>query len=403
MANVRKKGRGYEIRVYCGTDIYGKRLEKSKIWVPSVTMTSRQIEKELERQKILFENEVKNAYNPNENITFSNFAKLWLETYGKNNLANSTYVRYTVYLQRINEAIGNYKLKEITPLHLNMFYKSLEADGLNKRKRRDSDGRVLNNGKLSLTTIADHNKIISSILSTAVKWGYVTENAARKADPPKAPYRETACLNEEQTKHLIELLENEPMQYKTMIILLLYTGMRRGELCGLEWNDIDFENQKMRICRSSVYIGGKELQTKEPKTKAGIREITLSKTACVLLKQFKTWQLEQRMKIGDQWVDCDKLFTKRNGLPIHPDTISGWFPKFLKRTDLPHVTLHSLRHTHATLLIAEGTDICTVSKRLGHATTAITLNVYTHALQSKDKEAANAIESVLALKSQKSS
>ncbi len=394
MATARKKGRGYEIRVYCGVDINGKRLDKSRTWIPDSGMTTRQIEKELERQKILFEEEVRNGICPDDRIKFADFSKRWMEEYGKANLAVKTYGRYGDYLKRINQSIGHLKLRDITPMHLNHFYRSLEADGVSKKKKYDSDGNLIDS-KLAPKTIVDHHRLISKILATAVKWGLLERNVAERADPPKIPYREIPYLNEEQVKQMIELLEDEPIQYRTMITLLVYTGIRRGELCGLEWKDIDFENQIMRVCRSSQYVGGKTIITKEPKTKSGIRRFTLSTTACILLKQYRAWQMKQKLKIGDRWQECDRLFTTWEGTPIYPDTVTDWFAKFMRRTDLPYVTLHSLRHTNATLMIAEGTDVCTVSKRLGHANTATTLNIYAHALKSKDREAANNLESVL--------
>ncbi len=394
MATARKKGRGYEIRVYCGVDINGKRLDKSRTWIPDSGMTTRQIEKELERQKILFEEEVRNGICPDDRIKFADFSKRWMEEYGKANLAVKTYGRYGDYLKRINQSIGHLKLRDITPMHLNHFYRSLEADGVSKKKKYDSDGNLIDS-KLAPKTIVDHHRLISKILATAVKWGLLERNVAERADPPKIPYREIPYLNEEQVKQMIELLEDEPIQYRTMITLLVYTGIRRGELCGLEWKDIDFDNQVMRVCRSSQYVGGKTIITKEPKTKSAIRRFTLSTTACILLKQYRTWQMKQKLKIGDRWQECDRLFTTWEGTPIYPDTVTDWFAKFMRRTDLPYVTLHSLRHTNATLMIAEGTDVCTVSKRLGHANTATTLNIYAHALKSKDREAANTLESVL--------
>lgn len=316
-----------------------------------------------------------------------------MEEYGKANLAVKTYGRYGDYLKRINQSIGHLKLRDITPMHLNHFYRSLESDGVSKKKKYDSDGNLIDS-KLAPKTIVDHHRLISKILATAVKWGLLERNVAERADPPKIPYREIPYLNEEQVKQMIELLEYEPIQYRTMITLLVYTGIRRGELCGLEWKDIDFDNQVMRVCRSSQYVGGKTIITKEPKTKSGIRRFTLSTTACILLKQYRTWQMKQKLKIGDRWQECDRLFTTWEGTPIYPDTVTDWFAKFMRRTDLPYVTLHSLRHTNATLMIAEGTDVCTVSKRLGHANTATTLNIYAHALKSKDREAANNLESV---------
>ena len=395
MATARRKGRGYEIRVSCGIDVNGKKLGKSKIWIPDEGMTPRQIEKEVERQKVLFEEEIKNGICPDNKMRFVDFSKRWMEEYAKVNLTIKTYARYEIYLKRINQGIGHLKLKDITLLQLNAFYRSLEVEGANQRKRYDENGNLINGGKLAPKTILDHHRVISKILSTAIKWGLLEKNAAICADPPKVPHREISCLNEDKVRKMLMLLNNEPIQYQTMITLLVYTGIRRGELCGLEWRDIDFENQVMYVCRSSQYIGNKTMITKEPKTKSGIRHFTLSKTACFLLKDYKNWQEEQKTNAGDQWKESDRLFTSWNGNPIHPDTVTDWFSKFIKRSGLPYVTLHSLRHTNATLMIAEGTDVCTISKRLGHANTATTLNIYAHALKSKDKEAANTLESVL--------
>lgn len=395
MATARKKGRGYEIRVSCGIDINGKKLGKSKTWIPDEGMTQKQIEKELARQKVLFEEEVKNGICPDNKIRFVDFSKRWMDEYAKVNLTIKTYARYEIYLKRINQGIGHLKLKDITPLQLNAFYRSLEADGVNQRKRYDENGELINNGKLAPKTILDHHRVISKILSTAVKWGLLEKNVAMRADPPKVPHREISYLNEQEVRQMLTLLEKEPIQYQTMITLLVYTGIRRGELCGLEWKDIDFENQVMHVVRSAQYIGNKTMITKEPKTKSGIRHFSLSIHACILLKKYRRWQLEQKFNAGDQWTESDRLFTSWNGKPIHPDTVTDWFSKFIKRSGLPYVTLHSLRHTNATLMIAEGTDVCTVSRRLGHANTATTLNIYAHALKSKDREAANTLDNVL--------
>ncbi len=396
MATARKRGRGYEIRVFLGLDIHARRLEKSKTWVPGPGMTEKQIEKELERQKVLFEEEVKHGISPNSNIRFKAFADQWMEEYGRDHLAPKTFVRYEGYLERINEAIGHIKLKDLTPFHLNSFYKNLAEDGISKRKVTLPDGRKVN-GKLAPKTIHEHHIVISKILNTAVKWMVLDKNVALQADSPKVPYREINYLDEKETRRMIFLLNSEPIQYRTMILLLLYTGMRRGELCGLEWKDIDFDTGKLRIVRSSQYLGKGQMFTKEPKTKAGIREITLSRNTLRILQDYRLWQNRERLKLGEAWEDTDRLFTQWNGKPIHPDTVTGWFAKFIQRNGFPHVTLHSLRHTNATLLIAEGTDVCTVSKRLGHANTATTLNIYTHALRSKDEEAARKLDEVLAV------
>lgn len=397
MATARKRGRGYEIRVFCGLDSNYKRIDKAKMWIPGEGMTPKQIEKELERQKVLFEQEVKTGRYYSSKMRFREFSEMWVAEYAKKQLAPKTYARYIGLLERINQAIGHLKLKDMKPLHLNRFYDNLAEKGISKRRRRDSSGKFIDEGYLAPKTIYSHHQLISKMLATAVRWQLVDVNIAERADPPKVPHREIQFLNESDTKRLIILLEQEPIQYKTIVTLAIYTGMRRGELCGLEWKDIDFDNQRLQIVRTSQYIGNSTLITKEPKTKSGVREITLSNTACRLLLEFKQWQDDLKNQLGDQWHESDRLFTQWNGLPIYPDTITDWFAKFIRKKGFPHVTFHSLRHTNATLMIAEGTDICTVSKRLGHANTSTTLNVYAHALKSKDLEAADKLEKALAI------
>lgn len=397
MATARPKGRGYEIRVSMGCDMNGKKIVKSKTWVPDKKYTPKQLEKEIERQKMLFEEEVKTGNCANSNIRFQPYSEIWIRDYGEQNLAPKTLSRYREYLKRINKAIGHIKLKDLQPLHLNAFYRNLAEDGVNLKAKRDENGNIIANGKLSPKTIVEHHRVISKLLSTAVKWNYINDNIAKRADPPKVPQKDIDFLNEDETKEMLYSLQSEPLTYRTMIMLLIYTGMRRGELFGLEWKDIDFENRYLNIVRTSQYIGNKTLITKEPKTKSSRRCMKISQSLVDLLKEYRAFQSEQRLKTGSEWHNTDRLFTQWNGLPMYPDSLTKWFSNFLKRHNLRQVTLHSLRHTNATLLIAEGTDIRTVSSRLGHSNTATTLNIYTHALKSKDSEAADVLNTVLAI------
>lgn len=397
MATARPKGRGYEIRVSMGCDMNGKKIVKSKTWVPDKKYTPKQLEKEIERQKMLFEEEVKTGNCANSNIKFQPYSEIWIRDYGEQNLAPKTLSRYREYLKRINKAIGHIKLKDLQPIHLNAFYRNLAEDGVNLKAKRDEKGNIIANGKLSPKTIVEHHRVISKLLSTAVKWNYINDNIAKRADPPKVPQKDIDFLNEDETKEMLYSLQSEPLTYRTMIMLLIYTGMRRGELFGLEWKDIDFENGYLNIVRTSQYIGNKTLITKEPKTKSSRRCMKISQSLVDLLKEYRAFQSEQRLKTGSEWHNTDRLFTQWNGVPMYPDSLTKWFSNFLKRHNLRQVTLHSLRHTNATLLIAEGTDIRTVSSRLGHSNTAATLNIYTHALKSKDNEAADVLNTVLAI------
>jgi len=391
MATARAKGRGYEIRVYCGVDANYRRLDKARMWIPEKDMSPLQIRKELERQKILFEEEVRRGNVYDARMSFRQLVEVWLKDYAKKQLAPKTYARYVELLERIYPAIGHMKIKDITPIHLNRFYDNLSEPGL---KRNNKNGQVIGDGRLSPKTILDHHRLISKILASAVKWGLLGSNAASRANPPKQPYREMNYLDEEKIKLVIEKLKEEPVQNRTMILLLIHLGMRRGELLGLEWKDIDLEYGSLRIARTSQYVSG-EVITKEPKTKNSIRTLSISEGLCQLLRDYKTWQDETRKEWKQQYQKTDRLFTQGDGKVYYPDCLTQWFSSFIQRIGLSHVSLHSLRHSNATLMIAGDVDIATVSRRLGHSNTSVTLNIYTHALKSRDRLAAERLESIL--------
>jgi integrase len=255
---------------------------------------------------------------------------------------------------------------------------------------------MIDGGKLADKTVLYYYRLISAILNGSVIDDQVLLlNPAKRVRPPHVEHVEAVYLDEVQAAHMIELLEKESIKYKTMMLLLLYSGMRRGELCGLEWKDIDLENHLVSICRTSQYTPKKGIFEKGTKNASSVRTIKLPAIAIEALKDYRKWQKEQRLAVGDQWEDCDRLYTSWNGKPAHPDSLTSWFEDFIKRTDLLNIHIHSLRHTNATLMIAGGEDILTVSKRLGHAQPSTTTNIYAHAIRSADERAAETLENIL--------
>ena len=216
----------------------------------------------------------------------------------------------------------------------------------------------------------------------------ITDNPARRVKPPKVERKEAKYLDDEQTAMLLNLLENVPYQNQVMIRLLLLSGVRRGELCVLERKDIDFRNNMLTICRTSQYLPGKGIFTKGTKTDSSVRTIKPPKQALEMLKESRKWHWKKRVAIGDRWVDCERLFTQDDGSPIHPDSTTGWFHDSILRTDLPPVSIHSLRHTNIALLFAARVPLRTVSYRAGHAQTSTTVNIYSHAIRTADEKAA---------------
>lgn len=150
----------------------------------------------------------------------------------------------------------------------------------------------------------------------------------------------------------------------------------------------------IRFRRASRYTRAKGVITKKPKTESGDRVIAISKTLVNLLNEYKLWQNGEKAKLGDLWQETDRLFTQWNGKPIFPSTPSKWFKKILVKYNMPELKFHELRHTNASLLIAQNVDIRTVSKRLGHARTSITTDIYAHALRRPDKEAAEKLDNL---------
>ena len=166
-------------------------------------------------------------------------------------------------------------------------------------------------------------------------------------------------------------------------------------MCGLEWSDVDFDNCIIDINKSSLYIKEKGIYNDETKNFSSNRVIEISSFVMQLLADHKREQAIERFRLGDQWIESGKLFTQWNGKPIHPDTITSWFKDFIKKNNLPDITVHSLRHTNATLMIANGVDLRTVSKRLGHAQMSTTSDIYIHAIKTADERAAKTLGDIL--------
>lgn len=453
MSTIRKRNNSYEISVSCGYDINGKQIRRTMTYKPDPNMTAKQIEKEVQRQAVLFEEQCAKGLVMDGKIKFADFAAEWFK-HKKNELRPKTYARYESMLPRINAAIGHLRLDRIQPQHLLSFYENLSEGGirqdtkykctlnLNKYLEENklttaelsrraeipsssitsvkqgqnctlttaqSIAKGLNmplqdiftpidiNKPLSSKTVLHHHRLISSILSTAVEWGTLFANPCDRTKPPRVEKKEPKYLDEVQAATLLDLLEAESTEYKTMIRLLLFTGLRRGELLGLEWKDIDFDKSTLQICRTSLYLPDKGIFEDETKNATSNRIIKLSQTAINDLRAYRVWQMEQRFKIGDKWTETSRIFTTEDGKPLHPDTLSRWFSKFIKAhsDNLPPITIHSLRHTNATLQIAGGVPLTTVAKRLGHADTVTTSKIYAHAIKSADEAAAETLENLL--------
>lgn len=183
--------------------------------------------------------------------------------------------------------------------------------------------------------------------------------------------------------------------YRRAILILLLTGMRRGELLGLEEKDIDWQNHIIRIERTSQYLSGRGVYTDDTKNATSHRQIHISPEAVKILEEQLQWQRYRTEKSGNLWPGNGRIFTSENGDPLRPDRLSSWFRKFIRRSELPQINIHSLRHTYATLCIAKGVPLTAVAEQLGHANVATTATIYAHAIKSAQIAGANKISSIV--------
>jgi len=373
----------YQIRVFRGRDASGKRLKDYMMtWRPAPGMTMRQIEKELARQATLFEENCKLGNVSAEKPTFEKYANYVLDLKERNGLKVTTAERYRDMLRRINAEIGPLKLQDIRPDHLNRLYAKLAGPGQNQRT----------GAGLSQKTIIEHHRVISSIFSQAVKEQLVPSNIAQRATPPKNPKKEMDAFEVEEVQAILEVLESEPLKWQVMTHLLIATGARRGEIMGLRWENVDWENHRLYLCENRVYTPKSGAISTTLKTGEN-RYVSISPAVLDLLKRWQAEQAEFYQFLGI--IPSDYVLTAEDGQPMHPDSPTDWLAKFAKRHNLPPIHPHKFRHTQASLLISEGVDILTVSKRLGHAKVSTTLDIYSHVLAKSDEKASKALDSLI--------
>ncbi len=450
----------YRITVSCGYDVTGKQIKKRMTYKPDSGMTKRQIEKELNIQASTFEERCRNGLVLDGNMKFADFSIQWLED-RKLNIKPKTYERYKSMLPRINSAIGHIKLCRLKPLHLRELYKNLSEGGIRKDNRytatMDIDKYIKDNKltsaefsritnippttvkslrkgnpvtksnaeklckalnfdlsdifqplkvcskPLSSKTVQHHHRLISVILETAVEWELILYNPARRTKPPKVEKKEANYIDEKQAKTLLRLLETADTTHRTFIRLLMFTGMRRGECVGLRWSDVDFNTGMLTIDSTIQYIPDLGIYETSTKTESSNRIIKLPEIALQDLRKHRAEQNKLRIMAGDRYKPQGFIFANSEGDVMHPDTLSKWFSDFMKihSDKLPYITLHSLRHTNATLQIALGVPITTVSKRLGHANTSVTGSIYAHAIKSADDNSAEMLNNLFTNKQER--
>ena len=316
-------------------------------------------------------------------MTLAKYTELWLRDIAPNKLAKSTIVRDRQDIDRFLPVLGSYKLTELRPEHFRSLYAQL------RKTRSQTSGQFL-----SECTVEGVHACLCGILSDAMEGGYLNHNPAWRTYKYSGKKKEKAVADGETVQKLIAALEEESIKYETYFKLIIATGMRRGECCGLKWSDISYQDRSIHIQRNVVKLTGEEILVKAPKTSAGDRYVYFSAEMESLLQEYRReceWETESYDR--RPLTDDDYIFRRHNeALPMTPSSFTWRFKLILKKHGLPeNLNVHSLRHTNASLLIAGGTDVATVAGLLGHSQPSTTLDIYTHAFDKNKRAASEAL------------
>ncbi len=384
MASIRKKNNSYEIRVSCGYDVNGKQKFQQLTWKPEPGMTPKQIEKELTRQTVIFEENCKKGQ-ITANVKFEAFAEQWFEEYAKINLRSTSYERMKQLTHRVYPAIGHMRMDKITGRHVQQFINDVLLNG-----------KSMKTGKpLSRKTAVHHLSFISDVFTYAVKMDMLSDNPCRKVSVPKGEQKEKEIYSFEELEQLMKLLETAPLKYQLFFTMVLYTGFRRSEMLGLEWKDIDWDNNVISVRRTSNYTSERGIYTDTTKTRKSKRSRKYPQIVFDLLRMYKTEQDVERIRQGSKWIDYDRIFVKWSGEPMNNGTPYLWLKELCEKNNMRFCDIHSFRHAHASILINAGVDVATVSADLGHSNSMTTLSIYTHEFQEAQARTSDIIANAL--------
>ncbi len=374
--HVRKRGEKWCFVVDIGRDEEGKRIQR---WHSG-------FERKKEAERALSDalaNLHAGTYVEPSKLTLTGFLRdEWLPAV-RRSLRPSTFRNYNGLLAHVLPALGHVPLRGVTAPMLNRRYAEL-LDG-------DDEHRPL-----SPSTVRLIHTLVRQALGDAVKWNRLARNPADSAEPPSARAAKARTMqtwDRDQLRHFLNSVTDDRLYGAWRMAAT--TGMRRGEVLGLRWHDLDLDASRTSIVQTLV-DGPQAPQLSEPKTESGRRSVALDAKTVAALRAHRKEQAAEKLALGPAYQDGGGLvFCREDGVPIWPRTFSRAFERLAEAAELPRIRLHDLRHTHATLALAAGIHPKVVSERLGHANISITLDTYSHAIPAMQEDAAAQVAALI--------
>lgn len=391
MASLENRGNGsWRITISNGYNPDGskRRLQRTIKVDPSKTENAQR--REVEKQAAALETDYRrHLLTDGKRITVEALSEEFMAVHvRRRKLAlSTTRVYWDLINGRIIPAFGKRFVQDLTPRDINKFYQQLEKEPA-KTQRAGA-------GKLSGTYRHKYHVVLHSMFDYAMRMGYISVNPTNAVEPPRKDTKETAFYELDDCRKLLEVLDDlADTQARLFYYMAIYTGMRPGELIGLNWSDI--EGNVLTVRAGAVYLPGEgTIRTDRPKTQKSIRMIDLPPAVMSILQQYRKEQAEYRLGFGSAWPESDAVFTGATGQRLSVSWFSNKFRVIVKDHGLKHITLYGLRHTAATIMIAQGLNVRDVAARLGHSQTSTTLNIYAHAFMDANTRATEAIANAL--------
>ena len=309
-------------------------------------------------------------------LTTGAYLQQWLDSYARSHVRPLTLWRYRGIVERhLVPAIGNVPLTSLQPLHVQQAHNQALAAGLSAR------------------SIVQHHRVLSEALKHAEQWGMASRNVARLVTPPRLAYKEARFLDAAEARRLIEAARSTP--YYALIDLGLATGLRRGELLGLQWRDIDLERGSVQVSRALQHIPGAGLQLHDVKSTRSRRQLALSPSAVLVLRAHRDQAEAVQAEAGAELEPSAFVFCHPTGRPLSPNTVSHVFQRVAMVAGIDGAGFHSLRHSHASLLLAQGANLKDIQILLGHSTIAITGDLYAHVTEQRQREVVARLDQAL--------
>ena len=366
--HIRRRGNKWALVVDVGRDESGRRRQQWRSGFATKREAERALAETIQRLGT-------GGYVEPSKVTVAAFLEEWLAS-ARASVRPSTHATYTTLCRtHVAPAVGTMPLQQLSGSRLNKLYGDLLEAG-----RRDGKGG------LSIRTVRHVHTTIHTALGEAVRWGRVYRNVADLATPPRQRTKKRpATWTAEELRAFLEQVRDDRLY--AFYHLAGSTGMRRGEVAGLTWRDVDLAAGRLSVSQTVISVNY-EIMFSAAKTGAGARSIALDPGTVGVLRHHRKAQLEERLALGGYAEDHDLVFCELDGSPLHPSNLSKRFDRLVRASGLPRLRFHDLRHTHATLALRAGVHPKIVSERLGHADIAITLNTYSHAIPAMQEEAA---------------